>query len=235
MNISERSHTSLSVTPGRPVTKKNPQIILEPFQAAHNDLLTESLNRFPVFIDKSLPGSGKTFTTTNYAINNKFKHVIVVCPNSMLYKWEGMKIYGSPIRQVINFESLRSVRGKTPKHGLLTRLDIKKGKKNMTFFYPTDEYLRMVSEGLLLVIDEIQNIKNATHQNKACKCLCDSITSTFHNSKIMLLSGAPGDKIEHYCNILQIAGIIKNPKLCVYHKSERVLEYVGFQDLLNFF
>jgi hypothetical protein len=189
--------------------KKN-NIVLQQHQVDHVDILMKKMDKYPLVCDFSAMGSGKSFTSSYISLHSplKFKHVIVIGPLSIKSDWEIKKsFYGVPLHSFISYCSLRSVKGKNElSHGLLSRID---SYRQMTFdgqkhnidvveFFSTEKYKKLVEEGLLLIIDEIQNIKNINSQFKACKQLineivglCDYTSPPKNNSRVILLSGTP--------------------------------------------
>jgi len=113
--------------------KSRKEIVLVRDQEAHAQSLIEILKKSVVAFDMSMMGAGKTYVASEVAIRFDFKHIIVVCPASVMGKWESMKKFlDSPI-QIMSYEALRST---TPKlmssessgkrllsHGLLYRID----------------------------------------------------------------------------------------------------------------
>ena len=140
------------------------QITLLPFQERHVQKLQEILSLRPFAFDFSLMGSGKTFTSTKLAYEGKFSHVIVVCPNSVIPKWNSMKSLAAdvPFRACVSYQSLRSTTFHQPKHKLLHRFESTALHRqgNTPEFTATDLYKSYVNEGLLLILDEVQNIKD---------------------------------------------------------------------------
>ena len=148
------------------------KITLQSHQTEHVQVLNQILDNFPIACDFSKMGSGKSFTASYIALNSKlsFKHVIVIGPLSIKNDWDKKRtVYGVPIYAFLSYCSLRSVKGKTVlSHDLLERTDVVKPMmyKNSEIdidiveFKCTETYKKLVQEGLLLIIDEIQNVKN---------------------------------------------------------------------------
>ncbi|CAH6418935.1 Hypothetical protein POVN_LOCUS659, partial [uncultured virus] len=182
-------------------------------------------------LDTSVMGSGKTHTTCWLAWQCGFSYIMVVCPASVEDNWRSAgAAYGLNVVCITSYESLRSVKGSQPKHGLLTRID---ADGDMTF-ETTPVYREMIARGGLLIGDEVQRVKNKNGQHKAFKALAEHIYRTRGNSRVILLSGTPVDKKEQVVNIMQMLGIIRHHRLYTYHKDEGRLELQGAQELVDY-
>ena len=81
----------------------------------------------------------------------------------------------------------------------------------------------MVQEGTLLIIDEIQNIKNISSQFLACQKLIEEIVTNFSGpfhvdgpktkSRVLLLSGSPIDKQEHALHLFRSLHIMTEDRI----------------------
>jgi superfamily II DNA or RNA helicase len=181
-------------SPKRRATEKIPvqEIVLLPAQQIHAEALDNQLSKYPFVLDLSMLGAGKTYTSSSYALRHDFLHVVVICPVSVIPKWNYMKkTYGLPIKSIMGYQSLRSTKCRQPKHGLLHRRDYVDQMQtphpwrvnefitheiDKVEFTTTEHYKTMVDEGLLLIIDEIQNIKNISSQFSAAEKLIHEIT-----------------------------------------------------------
>jgi len=191
------------------------------------DILSENICGF----DMSPPGEGKTFVSSYIRELMNFEHCVVICPAKMEGKWNRMRDYGVRIDKVISFQSLRSIKGKQPKHGLLNRLDI---SDTTLEFETTEECRKLIIEGCFFIFDECQNIKNISNQFEACKTLSSQIIETGGKSRFLLISGTPIDTEEHSINMMRMLGFIKTSKLFTYYKISNRIEFLGAQELINF-
>jgi hypothetical protein len=214
--------------------------------------MTSILKSYPVAFDLSMMGTGKTFTSSYISKLPEFdfKSVVVICPVSIKSKWEFMKkTYGVPIHNIISFCSLRSVKDHQPEHGLLIRNDytVKSSKSckddgtaadvNRVLFKTSDAYKQLVADGILLIIDEIQNIKNINAQFHSCSQLIKDILDDHKNkgkSRAILLSGSPIDQQEQVINFLRLIGIMKSSELSVYIPSTGRQDWRGFSEIIKF-
>lgn len=75
----------------------------------------------------------------------------------------------------------------------------------------------MVQEGTLLIIDEIQNIKNVSSQFLACQKLIQEIVEAFstadNKSRVLLLSGSPIDRQEHALHLFRSLHIMTEDRI----------------------
>lgn len=204
---------------------------LKSWQPSHCARLTDIWRRHFFFIDASVMGSGKTHILCWLAKECNFTYIVVVCAAAGETTWQRVGAqYGLNIVVITSYESLRSVKGAQPKHGLLTRIDTETG----AVFTPTPQFQAAVEYGCLLVGDEFQRVKNKNDQQAAFKALSQYIHTRRGNSRVALLSGTPFDKRDHVINLLQTLGIIRNHRLYVYHKEEARLELLGAQELLDY-
>lgn len=213
-------------------------ITLYDYQISHKDNLINILKHNPYAIDLSMMGSGKTYVT-GFIFQNQpqYKYIINISPVSVKTKWNQVKKEnGINLYKSISFSGLIGRQHKQPKHGLLNRNDYTHTIKSPTgeekiiekcTFTCTQEYLNCVEEGVLLVIDEIQHIKNVNMQSDACKTLILPIINSFTefkdavsgNSRIILLSGSPIDKKCQVINLFKTLNIMKSDRLTTYNPS----------------
>lgn len=230
------------------IKKKDPiPILLYPSQIKHKDHLEKILEKNPFALDLSMLGTGKTYTSSKIFTENNFKHLIVIAPVSVKTKWKYMeKEHGINIYKSISFCELRSIRFKQPKHGLLLRKDYmtnvtqKDGSIRQiekTSFTCTQKYLDLIEEGVLLVIDEIQNIKNINDQLYACKELIKPIVKNFknNNSRILLLSGSPIDKKVQTIHLFKSLNIMNEDRLSVYNPKTYSIMWRGMKEIEDYF
>ena len=239
------------------------ELTLLPNQTEHVERLRAILDKYPFALDLSMLGAGKTFTSSFLAkhglAGEGFKHVIVVCPVSVLPKWRTMSdTYGIPITHALGYQALRSSKHRQPKHGLLHRRDVLQGVLSTVSFTSTDEYKAMVDEGALLIFDEVQNIKNISSQFHAAQALIHEITrrpgsgivsnaptlfqrvmgvvddSTPCTSRVLLLSGSPIDQKEHATHIFRALGVMMHDRVAQMNIHTRRNEWRGMQEIYDF-
>lgn len=226
-------------------------------QKAHVSALSTVLERNFFAMDLSPMGTGKTYVATHICAARKIPHVVVVAPLSVLPKWNHMAAtYGLPLRHAVSYCSLRSVKCKQPKHGLLRRVDKlvevtdeatgETTRTERVEFYATPEWTRMIDEGVLLVVDEIQNVKNVSSQFLSVKELIRAIVRpesedgeplardpSSNPSRILLLSGTPVDKHDQIVNLYRVVGALTQ-NLGMYNHARHRVEARGYRELLTF-
>jgi hypothetical protein len=227
--------------------KEYEEISLMPHQVDHFQRIKDIMQKFNFAQDLSMAGAGKTYTSAKLSLDPdmKFKHVIVVCPVSVQYKWLEMKErFGINIIEIISFCSVRSTKCKQPKHGFLFRRDYRNTTldedtgRTITMdhveFHPTEPYLKLVADGLLLIIDEIQNIKNVSAQFSSCQALIRPIINMKTQSRVLLLSGSPIDKKDQVVTMLRGVHIMKSDRLSGYDPQRRACKWEGMNHIQNF-
>ncbi len=145
-------------------------INLWPTQTAHYARIRNILSRWVAYLDTSPMGSGKTVVTLKVAQELRLP-MIVIGPLSTLAMWKSTAIkFGVPIIMTMSYQSMRGTAKNHPKHGLLTRIDEEiphtgnkpkpKKPKMRTSFHPTATLTSYLKSGVLIVFDEMHNLKN---------------------------------------------------------------------------
>lgn len=217
-------------------------VVLYPHQEEHVVNLVRILSTNYFAIDLSMLGAGKTYTATKIGELMGVKHVVVVAPVSVGPKWEKMKRdHGLPLEQCVSFAGLRSAKFREPKHGLLTRRDFEVEHDGgrvieKVEFKRTDAWDRMVEEGALLIIDEIQNIKNLSEQFHACRELIRAVSERHASSisRVLLVSGSPIDKQEQAVHLFRGLGVMTKTELCRWDPKTYTMKSHGFDEIVKF-
>ena len=205
---------------------------LLPHQKEHVKRIIKTLAKNKSIIDLSLMGRGKTYTTCYSACAIKCI-MVVVCPASVESKWREMRDkYNAPVWKVISYESLRGMRNKQPKHGLLSRTDKVSKNDTHTTSFSVSKSLSEVTDSrwVLFVFDEVQKTKNKSATAKACITLVSHACSKA-KSRVILLSGTPVDKKEQSINILRMMGLVSSIVLARTDPDTGVVKWVGFSRL----
>jgi len=142
-----------------------------------------------------------------------------------------------PFLACISFQSLRSTTFHQPKHGLLHRFEIPSEffNRNTVDFSVTAQFQEYVKEGVLLIVDEIQNIKNHSSQYLAAQALIKEIMEAppHSPSKLLLLSASPIDKREQAVRMFRTLGIL-NRSLAYYNPQTYSMDWAGLNDVVGF-
>ena len=211
-------------------------------QPRHLKAMLQILARFKFCLDTSPLGSGKTFTAMGVARDLQLPHIIYITNASLLLKPARIfKQYGFNNDLFLTFETLRSninktsVLGKFRKlnHDLLKRQDTSHDeKKNITSYEVTKKFKQYVEEGCLLILDEVQALKNVSKQLLACIELEKYIIESNSKSVVLELSGSPGSKEPHFFNMLRRFQIIKETLL--YQNKRGIFTPLGAEELRRF-
>jgi len=242
--------------------KENYPIVLHDSQSLHRDRLLEILDISPFVFDFSMMGTGKTYVSSDIYQKGDYSHLVCIVPSSVKTKWQYMYLnHGVDLDVLVSYSELRSTKFKQPKHGLLVRRDTTRTIRrsdgtsravDTCQFQVTEKYLNRVKNGLFLVIDEIQNIKNTNDQLMACKELVKPILDryaeeqavinhygklpdNFKKSRIILLSGSPMDKKSQVIHFYRCLGIMKSEKLRVYNPYTGVKHDQGISEIRRYF
>lgn len=217
-------------------------LTLFPYQKDHVTILHEILQKYPFALDLSMLGTGKTYTSAQIGLDLKVKHIVVIAPVSVKSKWRHMQAtYKIPLSACISFCELRSTKCHQPKHGLLARRDytvqivVQRVPKTVhkVEFTTTTAFKTMVQEGVLLIIDEVQNIKNISAQSLACQAMIAEITNNNlqNASRLLLVSGSPIDKMEQAVHMFRCLGIMKSDELCSYNVYQGTYTNRGIREI----
>lgn len=237
--IRRRPSRSRRARPAPPPTE--PVQLLEA-QVPHVERLLRILSVQAFALDLSMLGSGKTYTATAVAERLNAEEVVVVCPVSVKPKWMRMKrVHGLPVTRIISFCELRSIEGKQPKHGLLSRHDLR--DRDDDEFRATPAWEKTVREKrTLLIMDEIQHLKNVSSQASSAKALMLPIVQQQQQqtqdgsvvSKALLMSGSPIDKQEQIVTLFRTTGVLRNRALASFNPGTGVRSYAGTYEIRDF-
>ena len=182
-------------------------------------------------IDTSKAGSGKSYVVSKLIQELKLKPLII-CTKSAKVTWKKIfSDYSIEYHDILNYCELRASTGRRIKHKYLIRVDSNENNKSVSFI-PTDELVKIMSEGSLLVIDEIQNSKNSgADKTKAIISMIKTVLSS-GISRMIFLSNTPFDKEEHVLNLLRMMGLIKNNILYQVPRGKSVV-LKGLQELID--
>lgn len=240
--------------------KMSNSIVLEKQQIKHFEQILSILQSRYCYLDFSNMGTGKMVLALAVAKYWNYE-IMVVCPGIVRDAWEDKaKEYGVPIVDIPNsggilsYDKLRSIRGHQPCHGLLIREDIevksydRVGLKEddtssifITKFKYTDQYRDLLkNKKILLILDEVQKVKNDNGQFKAVQALTSGFYEVGTACRFGMLSGTPID-CEYQCiNTLRIMGLIfpkgiqcKNSEFIGKNKLEGLSDFIFYCRQIN--
>jgi hypothetical protein len=209
-------------------------VVPREYQREHYEKLDYILNDCNFYIDKSKPGAGKTYPPIYFAQKYNVP-LYVICPVTVEDTWSrAKKKYKFDLIEIISYASIRSVKNRQPKHGLLDRFDntTDGGIENVEF-KATEKLENLIESGVFFVFDECHNLKNRTAQWKACKEIAQLAISS-KKSKAFLLSGTLFDKPEHAKQFLEFIGIIKSHYMYRSLNNNLIFEGFGISELIDY-
>jgi len=210
------------------------EVVLRPWQVEWATKARDVLLRTHGYIDTSRMRSGKSYIAMWLAKLFGFR-ILLVCPVGAMPDWQkACYEYNVELVDIISYQSLRGVKGHTLNHAWLSRIDtVTQGGMKHLNFVTTQTYRQLIDEGILLICDEVQNIKNNSAQYKACNALIRPIIDGGGRSRFGLLSGTLFDKEEHAINLLRLIGYIRAEKMYHIHAGTRELVPEGIQELID--
>lgn len=210
------------------------KIIPRDDQARHLKVILSILDKFGFALNNSALSSGKSYISMAVFKELKLKHIIYIGTLTMIEEIKELfEEFNVPTNHLYTFQSLRSIKNKQPKHGFLTRYD--NPKTGDITFEVTHKLHKLIKEGVLLIADEIQYVRN--DDSLQCIALAEiekAIIEYKGTSKVMELSGLLGGKGEYYLNMCNRFRIIKNSKLSITHRDTGNTELLGAQELVDF-
>jgi len=184
---------------------------LLPHQIEHVNQVNDIFSRFRFSLDTSKMGLGKTYIACKIAQARNLR-LVVVCPPTLQSKWKDVSTEWGVDAITMTYHAVRGRDDGPTANGYLMRTDKE--------FVASEEFEAMVAEGILLVADEAQSLKNTSAQARAFAALCLPIKrAEATESRLLLLSATPFDKQEHVMNILQFALIRDHKTMYVYEKT----------------
>lgn len=201
-------------------------------QVQHFNNAETILSKKHLFVDYSPTGRGKTYPPLYIAQKHNLS-ILIFCPLTIEGKWrKTVNEYGIKLIDIISYQSLRSTKGKQPKHGYLERKDAfdLNANINKCSFEATDKYLQLLELGVIIVFDEAQHLKNRSDQWKAAHALIKPFYNKDEdevklnpNSGYILASATLFDKEEHSLQFVELIGI-KNAHF-MYRNVGKIFEY----------
>lgn len=211
------------------------------YQITHFEKIDKITKQEKYYADGSDKGNGKTIPPL-YLCQNRNLRLFVVCPLSVVDSWiKHAKIYGIPVECIVTYDSLRSTKGRQPKHGYLNRVDtLHAGGGSSVEFKATEKLVVAIKNGLKVIFDECHKLKNRSAQFKACKEICRAVyeieaeleskaeVNTKCESTCGFLSATFFDKKEHSKQVLELFGIITANFMYRTNNITGLVEYAKF-------
>jgi superfamily II DNA or RNA helicase len=201
---------------------------LKSHQVEHFKTIHQILKKYPLFIDTSIMGSGKTYTTLLIAKQMSMS-IGVICPKGgIMENWRNVaKLLGVKVEFVEGYDSLRGKRST-----LITQQEYEVDDKSEIYYGPSDYFINLVKTNFMLVFDEFHKIKNKSTRSLCCRNLARACLKG-GTCRLAFLSASPYDKTEHIINLLYTMGFITNPKLAEYNPGSGTHTLLGIQEAIN--
>ena len=237
---------AMDIIPENFIVQPQPQpstipICLYPHQVSHVAMLEKSLDEFHFSLDLSPLGTGKTYTAAKIFQQGAYKHIVTISPLSVKTKWYQVNVeYALQSRANLTYGEVAGKRFCSPKCGFLVRNDytVDVPQENGTIrsvdkynFTTTEIFRHLVDDGVLLVLDEFQQIKNDCAQTEACETMILDIYESFKqggNSRVLLMSGSPIDQECQAVRLFKTLGIMRHPKIVSGH------QYAGINEIVRY-
>lgn len=212
------------------------RVTLYDYQRPHVERLKTILGRGPAAFDFSPPGTGKTMTSIElaewFSRMHGFDHnrgVVVTLLGIINANWnpttEGLDY---KCLSTAGYERLRGTYTSGCRNPLLTR-----EKDN---FQVTPEFAEQIEEGVMVIVDEYQRLKNAkTAQARALFAITKAIIeSKSQKSRLLFLSATPMCNKQEVESTFRLAGILQSENIIEYHnKSGRYLQ-TGIEEIRDY-
>lgn len=202
------------------------KIKLEDFQVPHVDRIMSILSYHNGFLDVSPTGTGKTFTTLNI-VQKTGAHLIVIAPATVAEAvWSPACFeYRINTMGIISYSALAGRKGSPLSHSLLTRVG--------DDYEPTPYYLNLLGQGVLLVFDEAQFLRNENLTHKAARQLMKAlINHPSGASRFALLSATLFDQQDLVINFLRMLGLLDDSPLSGRGKNGNT-KLIGMSGLIR--
>lgn len=151
------------------------------YQRNHYYQMKNSLDKYRVCIDQSLMGSGKTYVACGLAREFHYP-VLIICPKSVVLVWK-------QVTKELN----------------LTNFTIVTYRKFIQFKKETSELrekiMKEAEEGIFVIFDECQNLKNETEQYNVALILFKLLRNKMYK---MFLSATPIDQNEQCLRYIEL-------------------------------
>lgn len=211
------------------------EIVLLPHQHEHFERIKQISDKYRVHVDASATGTGKTYVTSKLSRETDLAIMLSAGP-TMIPKWINVMdnhgvdsvefLINGNLERGLSYRKLSGLAKTGVSHNLLIR--------DGNTFIPTDELYELIDEGILFVIDEVQNFKNIkTASTRAAIAICQAILFGDNPSRVALLSATAFDKDDHTVAMLQLMGILDRD-LSVYNVGSNSHDNSGYEMVETF-
>ena len=223
------------------------EIQLMGYQVSHTERLDEILDMCHFALDLSMLGAGKTYTAMEIYKRRGYNRGLIIAPASMVEKWRELTTeYGLSGINIVSFNALGGTKTGTNRsiRHLIRRGDIF-GEGDETNHKATGQLVQYVKEGMMLIIDEIQCIKNkGTAKTSACKEIIRVILDEYKKtqgvtkSRTLLISGSPIDNYAQVEQFFKTIGVMKSIQferfnIGAYSRARRYGDQTGMYEAGN--
>lgn len=199
----------------------------------------EILNKHNILVNVSAAGAGKTYTTLATAALMG-KPLCVVCPKSTIEWWAAKgREFGVPLIFTMTYSATQ-----TDSNPYVTSMMISHKKREEKIYTASQQWVDLVSKGIMLVYDESHALQNAgTNQTKVAQALIRSIlsmagvpgatptTTTTTKSCVVMLSGSIMTDEKNCLTFLRSFGLFTERSLCRSDVQSRDMVYAGFDEV----
>jgi len=207
------------------------------YQVGHVENLQAILDKCHFGLDFSMLGAGKTYAAMEIYKLRGYRRGLIVAPASMIEKWRELTSeYGLQGITVISFNALAGTKigGVHSSVNHMIRRGDMMAETDDASHVITAQFRQYVAEGIMVIIDEIQNIKNkGTAKTSACKEIVNAICDEFKRtggttpSRALLISGSPIDNYAQVEQFFKTVGVMKSTQFARYdigtHSRERAI------------
>jgi hypothetical protein len=225
------------------------EIQLMGYQVSHTERLDAILDTCHFALDLSMLGAGKTYTAMEIYKRRGYNRGLIIAPASMVDKWSELTTeYGLSGITVVSFNALGGTKTGTNRsiRHLIRRGDIfGEGVETETNHKATSQLVQYVKEGMMVIIDEIQCIKNkGIAKTSACKEIIRVILDEYKKtqgvtkSRTLLISGSPIDNYTQVEQFFKTIGVMKSIQferfnIGAYSRARRYGDQTGMDEAGN--
>lgn len=201
---------------------------LMPHQRKHMLQLCMALYRYDRAIDTSVMGCGKSYTASAAAARLGLP-MVVFCPKSAKLNWmAAFEHFGISGRCEVHAYS--AFAKKEPPFLYVLNPDAPMRDRRTTV---NESWRERCSAGLLLVLDEAHQLKNASKRHAYALKLTDELR-LHTRSKLLLLSATPYERTEHAPRLARILGLYGDEQLAQMNPATGRLEFLGLAEIERF-